>query len=75
MGWVPLSLAIATLLVVSAQAQVPVLLNGTSTAALQTSNGQLITISVAGVFLATSHEPADFRVVWQRAMGEPCDGA
>ena len=45
MSWVALSLALASVLLVGAQAQVPVLLNGTS-AATQTSNNQLITISV-----------------------------
>lgn len=54
MSWVPLSLAIASVLLVGARAQVPVLLNGTSATAIQTSNGQFITISVTGVFLATA---------------------
>ena len=47
MSWLALSVAVASVLLVGAQAQVPVLLNGT-TAATQTSNGQLITISVSG---------------------------
>ena len=53
MGWVHLSLAIAAVILVGAQAQIPILLNGTSAATIQTSNNQLITITVAGVSLSS----------------------